>query len=329
MIRTREEMRAWAHAQQVSTWAAATAGAMLESGLVEHLREPRTLPELASLCPAIDAGRLARCLDVLAASGVVVAEGETWRLAEGAAPFAGDPARGALAGEIRSSLMQAIALMDAAARADAARGWRHVDEKLLDAQGAGSGGFPGMFKSSVVPSLDDLGARLDRPGAAFLDVGVGVARLAIAMCRAWPALRVVGIDPFEAPLAIARINVARAELAERIELRRAGVEELRDEEAFDLAWLPTVFIPSDVVPHAMQRVRAALRPGGWMIVPTIGDVGSDLHRSVWALQNELWGGPVLVAADVEPIARAAGFSTVRAMPSPGPWAPSLVVARRS
>jgi SAM-dependent methyltransferase len=328
MLRTREEVRAWAHAQEASTWAAATTAAMLESGLAGHLREPRTLSDLVSLCPAIESGLLARCLDVLVAAGLVVAEGETWRLADGAMPFAGEPGRRALAGEIRSSLMQALAFLEAAASGDVAKGWRHVDPKVLDAQGAGSSGFPAMFKAAVIPSLDDLGERLERPGASFLDVGVGVAHLAMAMCRAWPALRVVGIDPFETALAIARANVRQASLQDRIELRRGGIEELRDEEAFDLAWLPTVFIPSDIVPQAIQRVRTSLRPGGWAIVPTIGEVGTDLHRGVWALQNQLWGGPALSTAELESLAYAAGFSSVRTIPPPGSWAPSLVVARR-
>jgi cyclopropane fatty-acyl-phospholipid synthase-like methyltransferase len=169
---------------------------------------------------------------------------------------------------------------------------------------------------------------LERPGAAFLDVGVGVARLAIGMCRAWPELRVVGTDPFEAPLAIARANIEQAGLAGRIELRQAGIEALRDEQAFDLAWLPTVFIPSEVVPRAFERVLASLRTGGWMIVPTVAEVGSDLSRGVWALQIDLWGGPLLSAAELESRAREAGFSAARTIHGPGPWAPSLVVARR-
>jgi hypothetical protein len=48
---------------------------------------------------------------------------------------------------------------------------------------------------AVVPQLDGLAARLDAPGTAFLDVGVGAARLAAAGLRdvralpreTWPA----------------------------------------------------------------------------------------------------------------------------------------------
>src|SRR5258706_71544 len=84
-------------------------------------------------------------------------------------------------------------------------------------------------------TLGDLAARFEK-GARFLDVGVGVGSLSIAMCRAFPQVRAVGLDVFEVPLGIARDKVARAGLADRIELRQVAIEDLKDEEAFDLVW---------------------------------------------------------------------------------------------
>jgi 23S rRNA G2445 N2-methylase RlmL len=57
--------------------------------------------------------------------------------------------------------------------------------------------------------------------------------IAIELCRAFPALRVVGLEPAAAPLVQARANVAAAQLADRIALRQQGVEDLHDSEAFD------------------------------------------------------------------------------------------------
>jgi hypothetical protein len=53
-------------------------------------------------------------------------------------------------------------------------------------------------------------------------ISVGVAALSIAMCRAWPTLPVVGLDPFEPALALARQNVAEAGFQDRIALRQIG-----------------------------------------------------------------------------------------------------------
>ena len=61
----------------------------------------------------------------------------------------------------------------------------------------------------IAPKLDGLAARLEAPGAAFLDVGVGVGLLGVEMARLWPNLRIVGIDVWPPSLALARQNVAK------------------------------------------------------------------------------------------------------------------------
>jgi 2-polyprenyl-3-methyl-5-hydroxy-6-metoxy-1,4-benzoquinol methylase len=223
--------------------------------------------------------------------------------------------------------MQTHVFVDTAKEHGHLSGWRHENRTILQAQGAGSGGFPPMFKAQIVPSMGDLAARLEQPGARFLDVGVGVARLSISMCRVYPELHVVGLDPYEVPLKLARENVQREGLDQRIELRAVGIEELREEAAFDLAWVPVIFFPEEIVPRALSRVRTSLRPGGWILFPTIGAVGDDLQRSVWALQNELWGGPVLGPDDAERLLADAKFSSIRTIVGP-PWSPVLTVAQR-
>ena len=50
-------------------------------------------------------------------------------------------------------------------------------------------------QANLARQLDDLSARLGRPEARFLDVGTGVGALAVAMCRVFPHLRVVGWIP--------------------------------------------------------------------------------------------------------------------------------------
>jgi precorrin-6B methylase 2 len=326
MIQTVPEMRAFVHEQGLSVWALGAVGALFESGLVDHLREPCAAEDLAARCPALTKGVIERCLAVAASVGIVVTDGGKHRLAEGALPFIGQPLRAALAGDIRNNLMQALALIDSCKRERAATGWQHTERALLQAQGDASGAFPPMFKSTIVPTLGDLAARLDRRGARFLDVGVGVASLSIAMCRAWEELEVVGLDTFDVPLGIARENVARAKLDGRIELRRLAVQDLRDEGVFDLAWLPGIFIAEAVLESAVARVRASLRQGGWILFPVMA-TGEARQQATWALINELWGGPVLSAADVERILDRAGFTSVRTIAGP-PWAPQLVVGAR-
>src|SRR5262245_17308566 len=67
------------------------------------------------------------------------------------------------------------------------QGWSHTDPELLQAAGEVSQAFAERLDQA------GLGEPLRRPGARFLDVGCGVARLGIAMARHFSGLSVVGI----------------------------------------------------------------------------------------------------------------------------------------
>ncbi len=322
---TRDEFRGRVNDLAMSAWTAGAIGAAFASGLADAMREPRTIDELAAACPKVPRERLAAIAGVLVAEGIASADGEKLRLADGAAAFLGEPMRAALVGGIESALLQPRDLIDACERP---RGWRHVDAAVLQAQGAESGGFAPMFKAAIVPALEGLAERLEKPGARFLDVGVGVAAISIAMCRAWPTLSVVGLDVFDPSLALARENVARAGLASRIELRRCPVEDLDDDAAFDLVWLPAVFLDEPTVRAALARLHAAMRPGAWILVAAVGAETTARDRAVRALQRELWGGSPLAPSDAEALVRGARFESTRIIDGP-PWAPGLVVGRRA
>jgi len=59
-----------------------------------------------------------------------------------------------------------------------------------------------------------------------LDVGTGTAQIPIELCRQSPAARVVGVDLAEDMLAVARENVRRAGLGERLEVRLCDAKRL-------------------------------------------------------------------------------------------------------
>jgi SAM-dependent methyltransferase len=119
---------------------------------------------------------------------------------------------------------------------------------------------------------------------------VGVAGLSIAMAHLWPSLNVVGIDPWAPALALARENLLRAGLSSRIQLREQKVEELSDIKAFDLAWLPSAFIPARVIPMACEHVYRALRPGGWLLFAMANPGPDPVTASLARLRTVLWAG---------------------------------------
>jgi SAM-dependent methyltransferase len=240
------------------------------------------------------------------------------------ADLSADEARPFLA-ELRSMNAIEAKLLYAQTRAI---GWTHREPEILQNVGDTSAGFVQPLANAVVPSLAGLAERLGAQGAAFLDVGVGVAGLSIAAARKWPALRVVGIDPWQPSLELARANVARAGLGERIELREQRAEDLVDDAAFDLAWVPTNFMPPAVLGPAAERVLRALRPGGWTLFGATSAALEGPAAAVWRLRMALFGDGVPTSAAAETLLREAGFADVHTLPTPPGTFLCLVAARR-
>jgi SAM-dependent methyltransferase len=228
-------------------------------------------------------------------------------------------------GEIRALLAEIrLGLRHAARRLAPGghTGWTDSDPQHLQDAGDVSASFPALLDRhrGRFAGLD-----LSR-SARFLDVGVGVASLSIAMARAFPTLAVVGIDRFAPSLALARANVERAGLADRIELREQALEDLADAGLFDLAWVPGGFVPPSALEVGLPRVRAALRAGGWILLASPGVNAEPLPAALVRLRGAEWGGAALDNDEATACLIAAGFAQVTPLePAGGPL--TLVAAR--
>jgi predicted O-methyltransferase YrrM len=209
--------------------------------------------------------------------------------------------------------------------------WSYEDPAVLQECGDFSRIHAVAISNGVIPACEGLKARFEKPGAAFLDVGVGVAGTAIAMAEKWPSLRIVGIDVWQPSLALARENVAKAGLRDRIELREQPCENLTEENVFDLAWLPTVFMPERVVPNAFKATLRALKPGGWAVavMVNVDAVADPLMRAAMELRLAMFGGPMWNTKHMEKVLGDAGFESVRLLPSPPGNPAAFVVGRRA
>lgn len=228
-------------------------------------------------------------------------------------------------GAIRTELFLAARLVSGR---PAGAAWSEAAPMALRAAGDVSAGFPGALRRAIAPRLRGLPERLAAADACFLDIGVGVAAMAVEMARQWPSLRVVGIDPLAASLAAARDTVRAAGLVDRIELREQAAEDLRDEDRFDLAWIPGVFIPEPALPAVVERAARALRPGGWLLLAFAQPGADPLAAALSRLRTELWGGSQLAAAEIGGVLARSGLVEIEALPSAPGAAVAMVAARR-
>jgi ubiquinone/menaquinone biosynthesis C-methylase UbiE/DNA-binding transcriptional ArsR family regulator len=106
----------------------------------------------------------------------------------------------------------------------------------------------------------------DRHYTALLDIGTGTGRMLELL--AGQADRLVGLDASHSMLAVARANLARAELhASRVELRQGDVYAMPFEHAtFDLVVVHQVLHYLDDPGRAVSAAAALVAPGGRLLV---------------------------------------------------------------
>jgi SAM-dependent methyltransferase len=221
---------------------------------------------------------------------------------------------------IQTIFRQALDLLENPARAP---GWTYTDPDILQSQG--------QVSRLIVRGIDamaaqrpEMSASLRRPGV-FLDIGTGTGWLAIEAARSWPALRVVGVDPWEPALTLARQNLAQSGVAERVELRSQRVEELEETATFTLTWLPGPFIEAEIADQALERVHRALVPGGWLIFGLFPPARGPLEEAVVSLRIVRSGGHPWKPREAEEKLQAHGFEQIEVY-SPAP--PILFVVGR-
>lgn len=274
------------------------------------LREPSSVdPEL---CNAAES--------VLVEAGFFIRDSAGLRPAPGLAEAVGGDAS-KLAGQAAIGILQSAAVLSGA------NAWTAQDDDAILAQGASSAQAAQGFKLFVVPMLEGLSDLLSKPSPVMLDVGVGVAAMAIAYCESFPELQVVGLDLFPRALELARSAVEQSGLASRIELRCQDVAALEDQALFSLAWLPAPFIPRAAITAGLPRVVAALIPGGWLMVGHGKFSGPGLSDAVTRLQTVAFGGTPLTGDDAQHLLRDVGLQQIASLPTPA-GAPGITVGRK-
>jgi ubiquinone/menaquinone biosynthesis C-methylase UbiE len=216
---------------------------------------------------------------------------------------------------------QALDLLENPARAP---GWSYTDPDILQSQR--------QVSRLIVRGIETMAAQrpqisetLRRPGT-FLDVGTGVGWLAIEAAHSWPALRVIGVEPWEPALTLARKNLAQSGVAERVEFRSQRVEHLEEDATFTLAWLPGPFVAAEIADQALEQVHRALVPGGWLIFGFNPLPPGPLEKALARLRIVRSSGHPWTPKEVEEKLQAHGFEQIEVY-SPSPSI-LFVVGRR-
>jgi predicted O-methyltransferase YrrM len=306
-------------------WLASALAASAETGLIRALEQPSTVDDMAkrlSIAPEL----LRTLTDVLIGAGLASQQSGLVHAAPALIPFTSPTGAARFKAALKAPLLQTEDFRHRLAEGQMILdGWTHTDEAIIEAQGT----LTRLWTEKALPKLKflpGLTARLEERGANVLDVGTGAAGLSITLCEAFPHLNVIALEPAEHPALIGEHHVREAGLSERIVIRRQRVEHLDDDDAFDLAFLPQMFLPDDVIAEAVDRIFRSLRPGGWLLVAAFVDEGNTVSSAINRLKNLLWGGTTRSTASLKPHLSESGFDPI--IRAPGGRMLRMICARR-
>jgi SAM-dependent methyltransferase len=183
-------------------------------------------------------------------------------------------------------------------------------------------------------AVPELQARLEASGARVLDVGCGIGWSSISLARAFPSLRVEGIDADEASVAEAEGLATDAGVAGQVRFRVADAAELgaAGEGGYDAAFIFEALHDMARPVEALEAIRALLADGGVVVVAdekvaeSFTAPGDEIERlnyafSFWhclpasrAETPSVAAGTVLRPGTVREWSQRAGFASLRELP---------------
>lgn len=171
--------------------------------------------------------------------------------------------------------------------------------------------------------LPEVVARLEQGGRA-LDVGCGVGRVSLALARAFPRSRHLGVDTHADSVREAARSAEREGLADRVRFVAGGIEAVEADSGFDLITVCDCLHDLARPLETLREIRRRLDPEGTVLIvePKVADRLEDNRHPVATMfygfsvfhcmtQSLAEGGPGLGTcmgpARTEALVREAGF----------------------
>jgi SAM-dependent methyltransferase len=247
----------------------------LESGILDALLDKKT-PEMIAAATHMDLQSVRDVCLALAAHGVVVQIGESYRLSQDYEMLSSPNAIIPLASLIRQAMVM-VRTLQVHASPDTIYTHMSPDEILAMAGGAGISAIssaPHVAQETTGKMLPEVEA-LWLNGARHLEVGCGVGNALLGIALTYPQVRATGIEIDELTANETKRRIDLLGLADRVDVRVMDACQLQDEETFDTVQWSQFFFPTESRAIVLNAMLRALKPGGYLLMPYMGLPTSD------------------------------------------------------
>jgi len=292
--------------------------AALAAGVLDALRTPHTLAELAA-GTGRDADAVADLCLALLAHGVAARDGEVYRLSPAfavlTAPAAVQPFPDAIGwGLATARLLAAGGTGDYRAVA--------AEDALALARGASPNPTSPVRQALVASWLDDFPELRAHwaAGGRHIEFGCGAGGSLLGVVTAQPNLTAVGVERDAAVAAEARRRAATLGVAHRVEVRHMDALDTPEEAAFTSAMWAQMFFPLATRAPLLAVAHRVLEADGYLIVPSnpvppgeevVPDDPAWQGYAVMRLLVAGWGVPFAGLDALQAEVEAAGFAYIR------------------
>jgi hypothetical protein len=169
----------------------------------------------------------------------------------------------------------------------------------------------GRSSKSVFTRIQSIAETDPKMRATFrgtlLDVGTGVAGIALEAARCCPDIRVDGIDIWEPALELARRNIAESAYADRVTVRNLDVSALDESNKYSLTWLPTMFLKRSIAESALDRIVRASVSNSYLVAGVYTRPEDPFLALMADLRTLRSGGEISDPADLKAMMEARGY----------------------
>ena len=193
--------------------------------------------------------------------------------------------------------------------------------------------FDNLLGTEWLPGILDVDARLQAdPPAQVADVACGEGRSSIAIARAYPKVRVDGIDLDQKSIEAARGHLAGSDVEDRVEFHLRDAADPQLAGRYDLVYIHEAVHDMSYPVEVLEACRALLAEGGSVVIgdERVADAftvpGDDIERFYYGFsvlhclpvgmvgEGAAGTGTVMRAETVRRYAAEAGFGGFEVLP---------------